>query len=61
MIISVWQKRVNGDFINNKMMMLQEQPHEIAKYFSVSKSNKRSVRFFVGKKRIVGIKHLAKS
>lgn len=57
---------VNGDFINNGAnddASGTTAVAEIAKYFSVSKSNKRSVLFvfFVGEEKgLLGSKHLAK-
>jgi Zn-dependent M28 family amino/carboxypeptidase len=56
---------VNGDFINNGAnddASGSTAVAEMAKYFSVSKSNKRSVLcLFVGRKGLLGSKHLKKA
>lgn len=64
--IGIDKKGVNGDFINNGAnddASGTTAVAEMAKYFSVSKSNKRSVLFvfFVGEEKgLLGSKHLAK-
>ena len=64
--IGIDKKGVNGDFINNGAnddASGTTAVAEMAKYFSVTKSNKRSVLFvfFVGEEKgLLGSKHLAK-
>lgn len=64
--IGLAKEGVNGDFINNGAnddASGSTAVAEMAKYFSVSKSNKRSVLFvfFVGEEKgLLGSKHLAK-
>ena len=64
--IGIDKKGVNGDFINNGAnddASGTTAVAEMAKYFNVSKSNKRSVLFvfFVGEEKgLLGSKHLAK-